>query len=316
MDQKSAESIDLWNLGKSQEAADIWMDLAELGHLDSIHRIYEIFFNQRDFETAQTYLSYASNQNDSLILYLKARIVEEIEGFEEAIPIFKSATSAGNDQACLRLINASIEKGDLVDAQSHINLLKEYSEKSADPGPYVLSLIDAKQREIDYLKPKQSSEKSSESNSDLGEEDSQVDILFDIYSSPSLSKIQAVEYLDKHERCFDDQILDLCELCEQLDGKLDVLRVLASNPALDDSVQMRVLRESMKWQERIIGVMWDFVENPNISDEVKKYILGEEAELNDFDGSDGIIEEIASIARNNPRISKKEIEDFLNIYAD
>jgi len=31
MDEKFQEGVDLWNQGKSQEGAEIWMDLAELG---------------------------------------------------------------------------------------------------------------------------------------------------------------------------------------------------------------------------------------------------------------------------------------------
>ena len=137
-----------------------------------------------------------------------------------------------------------------------------------------------------------------------------------ILSSPLLTKIQTTDFLDEHEECFDDQLLDLCEFCQELDGDVDVLRILASNPALDPSIQMRVLSESMKWQDREIGVIYDLVGNPSISNEVKEYILGEDAQLENFDPSWLIIEEISRIARSNPRISKKDIEDFLKIYAD
>ena len=137
-------------------------------------------------------------------------------------------------------------------------------------------------------------------------------LLLSILSSPLLSKDQAVEFLDKHEPCFDE---DLCNICEELDGEVDVLRILATNPALDTSVQMRVLDEALKWQNREIGVMLDFAGNPNISNDVKEYILGEEAELHNYPGS-RIIEEIAEIAKNNPSISKVEIEKFLSIYSE
>ena len=137
-------------------------------------------------------------------------------------------------------------------------------------------------------------------------------LLLSMLSSPQLSKAQTVEFLDKHEPCFDE---DLCDMCEELDGEVDVLRILASNPMLDASVQMRVLDEALKWQNREIGVMLDFIGNPNISNDVKEYILGEEAELHNYPGSE-IIENIAEIAQDNPRISKVEIEEFLSIYSE
>ena len=136
-----------------------------------------------------------------------------------------------------------------------------------------------------------------------------------ILESPSLSKMQAIEFLDKHEECFGPE-LDLCDMCEGIVDKVDVLRLLARNPALDRSVQMRVLDESIKWQDREVGVMLDFAGNPNISDDVKKYIFGEEAELENYDGSEELIEELAELAEDNPRISKEEIETFLSIYSD
>lgn len=139
-----------------------------------------------------------------------------------------------------------------------------------------------------------------------------VFLLLNILNSPSLSKEQTIEFLDKHAPCFEE---DLCNICESLDGDVDVLRVLASNTALNTSVQMRVLDESLKWQNREIGVMLDFAGNPNIADDVKEYIFGEEAELQNYSGFQ-IIEKIAQIARNNPSISEVEIEKFLRNYAE
>jgi len=50
MDQKFQEGIKLWNAGKSQECANIWMDLADFGHLDSIEQLVYIFLDQKEFE--------------------------------------------------------------------------------------------------------------------------------------------------------------------------------------------------------------------------------------------------------------------------
>ncbi len=136
--------------------------------------------------------------------------------------------------------------------------------------------------------------------------------LLNTLGSPSLTKEQTIEFLDKHSPCFEE---DLCHLCEALDGDVDILRVLASNSALDNSIQMRVLDEALKWQDREIGVMLDFVGNPNISNDVKEYILGEEAELHNYPDW-GIIEKIAEIAKNNPSISEIEIEKFFSFYAE
>ena len=136
--------------------------------------------------------------------------------------------------------------------------------------------------------------------------------LLNILSSPSLTKEQTIEFLDKHSPCFEE---DLCHICEALDGDVDVLRVLASNTALNTSIQMRVLNEALKWQDREIGVMLDFVGNPSISNDIKDYVLGEEAELHNYPDW-GIIEKIHEIAKNNPSISKVEIDKFLSIYAE
>jgi tetratricopeptide (TPR) repeat protein len=338
MDQKFQEGLALWNLGKAQEAADLWMDLAEHGHLGSIEKTFDIFLGQKEFEVAESFLNYAIDQNDPLIMYLRARMVEESVGFEKALPIFKSAIAFGSDQACLQLIDHAIEKDDLIEAQVYLDDLVEFAQNSTNPSPSVLYLIGIKEREILHLKSKRSSEVLKQSGTKKIESDrSLVDLIEEAFqniddddddddtpdlsflyvlSSPQLTKAQAVEFLDKHKPCFEWEDSKICEVCEVLDVKVDVLRVLASNPALDQTVQMRVLDEALKWQERELGVMKDFAGNPNISDEVKEYIFGEAAEFNNYVGTEGIIEEIAELAEGNPRISKEEIEKFLSIYSE
>lgn len=79
MDQKFQEGVKLWEDGHEQEAAELWADLAPLGHLDSITRLARLFIDLREFEKSETYLKFATDQSSSHVQNLKSEIANERE---------------------------------------------------------------------------------------------------------------------------------------------------------------------------------------------------------------------------------------------
>ena len=160
MNEKFQAGVKLWNEGKAQEGADLWMDLAELGHLDSIEQLVYVFFDQKDFVEAKTYISYAKDQNKPIVLYLKARLIEESVGFEESIESFKFAINAGSPNACQRMFNASIFNEWLDDAIYYLEKLKEYPDYFDDP--LVTYSMEDIEQELNDLKVKLEAEKADD----------------------------------------------------------------------------------------------------------------------------------------------------------
>ena len=79
MDQKFQEGVKLWEDGHEQEGAELWADLALLGHLDSITRLARIFIDQREFEKSETYLKFATDQLSPQVQNLRLEIAKERE---------------------------------------------------------------------------------------------------------------------------------------------------------------------------------------------------------------------------------------------
>lgn len=79
LDQKFQEGLKLWGDGHEQEGAELWAELAPLGHLDSITRLARIFTEQREFEKSETYLKYAPDQSSPHVQNLKLEITNERE---------------------------------------------------------------------------------------------------------------------------------------------------------------------------------------------------------------------------------------------
>lgn len=136
MDLKHQEGLKLWNAGKSQECANIWMDLADYGHLDSIEQLVYIFLDQKEFEEVARLIDCAKNPNEPIILYLKARLIEERDGVDAAMESFKTAAEAGNPNSYLFLLEVAIEEQSLEDAKFILSKLAEHSEFFGTPsGP-------------------------------------------------------------------------------------------------------------------------------------------------------------------------------------
>jgi len=128
MDHKHQQGLKLWNAGKSQECANIWMDLADYGHLDSIEQLVYIFLNQKEFEEVARLIDCAKNPNEPIILYLKARLIEERDGIDAAMGSFYLAAEAGSPNSCLFMFAVSIEEQSIEDAKFYLSSLAEHSD--------------------------------------------------------------------------------------------------------------------------------------------------------------------------------------------
>ena len=133
MDLKFQEGLKLWNAGNSQECANIWMDLADYGHLDSIEQLAYIFLDQKEFEEVTRFIDCAKNPNEPIILYLKARLIEERDGIDAAMDSFKTAAEAGNPNSYLFLLEVAIEEKSIEDAKFCLSKLAEHSEFFGTP---------------------------------------------------------------------------------------------------------------------------------------------------------------------------------------
>lgn len=126
MDQKFQEGLELWNEGKSQEGADIWMELSDHGHLVSISELFYIFLDQSEFDAAQSYIDCAKDQNNPTILFLKARLIEERDGMDSAVESFKVAADAGHPGSLSLIFDWAIRDGNITDAEFYFDKLRAH----------------------------------------------------------------------------------------------------------------------------------------------------------------------------------------------
>lgn len=131
MDKKFQEGLDLLNANKIQEGVEIWMQLAEQGHLTSIRELFHIFLDQKEFEVAQNYLLYAKNPKEPTILYLQARLIEERDGVEAAVESFGLAAEAGHAGAIYGFFAAAIENRDIATATNLLGKLRRLEDDLA-----------------------------------------------------------------------------------------------------------------------------------------------------------------------------------------
>lgn len=174
MDQKFQEGLDLWNEGKSQEGAEIWMNLSEHGHLISISELFYIFLDQNEFDAAQSYIDCAKDQNDPTILFLKARLIEERDGMDVAVESFKVAADAGHPGSLSLIFNWAIRDGNITDAEFYFEQLKAHEDFLAALNEPV-TLEDLEQ-ELNDLKSNQESVESIDDGSEID-----LDKLSEIY---------------------------------------------------------------------------------------------------------------------------------------
>lgn len=137
MDQKHQEGIKLMNTDEmSQDGAEILMELANLGHIDSIEQLVYVFLDQKDFDDAESYINCAKDPNTPIILYLKARLIEERDGEESALESFRIAADYGSPNAILTMFNLAIWDENVVDAEFYFEKVKNHEKflsKLSDP---------------------------------------------------------------------------------------------------------------------------------------------------------------------------------------
>ena len=129
MDKKHKEAIQLMHTDEMlQDGAEILMDLANLGHIDSIEQLVYIFLDQQDFDAVEGYINCAKDPNTPIILYLKARLIEERDGEESALESFRIAAAHGSPNAILTMFNIAIWDENVVDAELYFEKLKDHED--------------------------------------------------------------------------------------------------------------------------------------------------------------------------------------------
>jgi hypothetical protein len=104
MEAEFERAVNICNNASFEEGVDLLMNLAAEGHIPSIEQMVYIFFDQKDFNYAEDFIQYADNQEDPMILYLKARLIQETQGLNAAMSALEKAADAGNPNAVLFLV--------------------------------------------------------------------------------------------------------------------------------------------------------------------------------------------------------------------
>ena len=211
MDRKFQEGIHICKDGQFQEGCEIFMDLTEYGHLPSIEQLVYIFLGQKEFDVAQSYLDCAKDPSDPLVLYLKARLLEEREGIDAAVNSFKSAAEAGSPNAISLMFRWAIQDRDIERAEDCLEKLKRHTDFLAHPGQS--ETFEDLQQELDELKSNQQSE-------DMNADDENYDENYEIWTR--YKKYALGDKKSKAELKRNDS--DYYELFEKL-AKLDLLDI-------------------------------------------------------------------------------------------
>ena len=141
MDQKHQEGIKLMNTDEmSQDGAEILMELANLGHTDSIEQLVYLFLVQRDLDEAEKYIKFAEDP-------MHAKSVLES---------FRIAVDHGSPHAILTMFNIAIWDQNIIDAELYFEKLKDHEKLLS-----ILSeptTLEALQEELEELKREYSEE--------------------------------------------------------------------------------------------------------------------------------------------------------------
>lgn len=135
MDQKHQEGIKLMNTDEmSQDGAEILMELANLGHTDSIEQLVYLFLVQRDLDDAEKYIKFAEDPMQA----------------KSALEGFRIAVDHGSPHAILTMFNIAIWDQNIVDAVLYFEKLKDHEKFLS-----ILSeptTLEALQEELEELK--------------------------------------------------------------------------------------------------------------------------------------------------------------------
>ena len=111
MDQKHQEGIKLMNTDEmSQDGAEILMELANLGNIDSIEQLAYVLLVQQDLDAAERYIKFAEDP-----IHAKS-----------ALESFRIAVDHGSPHAILTMFNIAIWDQNIVDAELYFEKLKDH----------------------------------------------------------------------------------------------------------------------------------------------------------------------------------------------
>lgn len=118
----------------SQDGAEILMELANLGHTDSIEQLVYLFLVQRDLDEAEKYIKFAEDP-----IHAKS-----------ALESFRIAVDHGSPHAILTMFNIAIWDQNIIDAELYFEKIREHEKflsKLSEP-----TTLEALQEELKELK--------------------------------------------------------------------------------------------------------------------------------------------------------------------
>ena len=245
MDQKFQEGISLIKSEDGlQDGANIWMELAELGHLDSIEQLVYIFLEQTDFELAEYYINCARDSNEPIILYLKARLIEERYGRDDAIPGFKAAASAGNPNSNLLMFELALEDCSFESANYFLEKLRGHEE--------ILSLMSNPTNLENLRHQLDIQRKHFQDLSEFNAETKAFTIAVGSDETDVYLEVRVYDYYSKKlVRKFHDDLIGAVEFCSSRDLGFEVIYVGDSWDIADTEI---VYRGKVLWSEKKITI--------------------------------------------------------------
>ena len=219
MAQKFNESVALMKKnGMTQECLDLWMDLAEFGHLDSIEQIVYIVLERKEFEAAENYINLATNSKAPIILYLKARLIEERKGRDAAMEGFQAAAAAGNPNSISLMFDLALEACNFEEAQKYLDELRGHE--------YFLSLLGEPTTFDDLSQKLDKRKKSFQDLSGFTAEEKVFTIAVGSDDTNTYLEVRVYDYYNKElVEKFNDDLIGAVEFCHSKDPSFEVIYV-------------------------------------------------------------------------------------------
>jgi hypothetical protein len=218
MAQKFNESVALMKNGMTQECVDLWMDLAEFGHLDSIEQIVYIVLERKEFEAAENYINLATNSKAPIILYLKARLIEERKGRDAAMEGFQAAAAAGNPNSISLMFDLALEACNFEEAQKYLDELRGHE--------YFLSLLGEPTTFDDLSQKLDKRKKSFQDLSGFTAEEKVFTIAVGSDDTNTYLEVRVYDYYNKElVEKFNDDLIGAVEFCHSKDPSFEVIYV-------------------------------------------------------------------------------------------
>jgi hypothetical protein len=245
MDQKFQAGIKLMNTdGMVQDGAEILMELANLGHIDSIEQLVYIFLDQQDFDDAESYINCAKDPSTPIILYLKARLIEERDGKAAAMETFKAAAAAGNPNSISLLFDLAIKDNDLEVAKKYLDKLRGYD--------HLLSIMN-EPKTFEALNQKlESRVQYFNQMAKLRAEDKVFTIAVGSDATNTFLEVRVYAYYDQqYVQNFGDDLIGAVEFCGSKDRGFEVIYV---GDSWDLDTTDIIYRCKVNWSENKITI--------------------------------------------------------------